>query len=177
MLFQVSQLRSISVKRKKGGLDEWINLSWLFTPFLNSHRVFFKHLLKAFKKNYIVDLQCSVNFCCDPAEWPSFTYMYTHTHTHTHTHTYMFFFSYYLFFFQGLHLQHMDTPRLGVKSELQLLACTTTTAMTDLSHICDLHLKSWQCRILNPLSKARDLARILMDITQIHYCWAVTGTP
>ena len=42
------------------------------------------------------------------------------------------------FFFLGLHLQHMDVPRLGVKLELQLLACTTATEMQDLSHICDL---------------------------------------
>jgi len=32
----------------------------------------------------------------------------------------------------------------------------TATAMPDPSHICDLHHSSWQCQILNPLSKARD---------------------
>ena len=31
------------------------------------------------------------------------------------------------------HLRHMEVPRLGVKLELQLLACTTATAMPDLS--------------------------------------------
>ena len=36
-----------------------------------------------------------------------------------------FFFS---FCFLGLHLQHMDVSRLGVKSELQLPAYTTATA-------------------------------------------------
>ena len=46
---------------------------------------------------------------------------------------------------------------LGVESELQVLAYTTaTTAMPDLSHICNLHHSSQQCLILNPLSKARD---------------------
>ena len=32
----------------------------------------------------------------------------------------------------------MEVPRLGVESELQLLACTTATATQDLSHVCDL---------------------------------------
>ena len=40
----------------------------------------------------------------------------------------------FLFFvFLGLHSWHMKVPRLGVKSELQLLAYTTTTATWDLS--------------------------------------------
>ena len=50
----------------------------------------------------------------------------------------------------------MEVPRLGVKSELQLLAYGTATAMLDLSCICDLHHNLWQPQILNPLSKARD---------------------
>ena len=32
----------------------------------------------------------------------------------------------FLLFFSGLHFGHMEVPRLGVKSELQLLAYTTT---------------------------------------------------
>ena len=67
-----------------------------------------------------------------------------------------YFFNYYLFAFFGLHLQHLEVPGLGVKSELQLLAYTTATAMLDLSSICGLHHSSWQCRILNPLSEVRD---------------------
>ena len=53
-------------------------------------------------------------------------------------------------------MQHMEVPRLGVKSELQLLAYVTATAIQDPSHICDLHHGSRQCRIFNPLSEARD---------------------
>ena len=34
--------------------------------------------------------------------------------------------------------QHMEVPRLGGKSELQLLAYTTGTALQDLSRIYDL---------------------------------------
>ena len=42
-----------------------------------------------------------------------------------------FFFFFSLLFFLGLHLQHMEIPRPGVESELQLLAYTTATAMPD----------------------------------------------
>ena len=63
-----------------------------------------------------------------------------------------------LFFFAllRLYLQHMEVPGLWVKSELQLPAYTTATAMPDPSCICKLHHSLWQCQILNPLSKARD---------------------
>ena len=52
----------------------------------------------------------------------------------------------------------MEVARLGVKSELQLLTHTQ-----DPSCLCDLPHSSWKCWILNPLSKARDQPRILMD--------------
>ena len=75
-------------------------------------------------------------------------------------HIYLFI---YLFCFLELHLWHMEVPRLGVESELQLPAYTTATAMRDASHICDLHHNSLQCWILNPLSKAWDRTHILTD--------------
>ena len=60
----------------------------------------------------------------------------------------------------------MEFPSPGIESELQLLAYTTATQ--NLSRICDLHHSSWQCKILNPLNKARDKTRILMDHIQAH---------
>ena len=45
-------------------------------------------------------------------------------------------------------------PRLGVKSELQLVTYTTATEMPDPSHICALHHSSRHHQILNPLSEA-----------------------
>ena len=45
-----------------------------------------------------------------------------------------------LFVFLGPHLWHMDISRLGVESELQLLARDGTLPLTD------------TCRVLNPLS-------------------------
>jgi len=46
-----------------------------------------------------------------------------------------------------------------------------------LSHVCDLHHSSWQRRILNPLSEARDRTRNLMVPSQIHFHCSTTGTP
>ena len=48
------------------------------------------------------------------------------------------------------------SSRLGVKSELQLLAYTTVTATLDPSRIHDLHCSLQQHQILNPLRKAMD---------------------
>ena len=62
--------------------------------------------------------------------------------------------------FLGPHLQHMEVPRLGVESELQLQAYDTAMAMLVLrlvlSCICDLHHSLWQPQILNPVSEARN---------------------
>ena len=71
----------------------------------------------------------------------------------------------------------MEVPRLGVRSELELLGYTTATATPDPSCICDLHHSSQQHQILNPLSEARDGTRVLLDTSQVCYCWVMTGTP
>ena len=60
------------------------------------------------------------------------------------------------FFFLGTHLWHMEVPRLGIESELLLLAYATATAIPDPGCICNLHHRLRQCQILNPLSKAKD---------------------
>ena len=66
-------------------------------------------------------------------------------------------FSLILFFcFLGLHLQHMDVSRLGVESELQMLAYATASATQDLSSVCDLHQSSRQCQILNPTDRGQE---------------------
>ena len=43
-----------------------------------------------------------------------------------------------LFFFLQPHLWHKEVSRLGVESEMQLLANATATATRDSNHICDL---------------------------------------
>ena len=70
---------------------------------------------------------------------------------------------FFLFLLLGLHLWHVEIPRLGGELELQLLVYTTGTATPDLNHTCDLPSSLWQCWIPNPLSEARDQTHILMD--------------
>ena len=73
----------------------------------------------------------------------NFDYMFTIT---CEFYTTFFFF---LSFFLGQHLWHMEVPRLGVRSELQLPA--TATAMWDLSHICNVDHSIMATQDSNPL--------------------------
>ena len=73
------------------------------------------------------------------------------------------------FIFLGPHLWHMEVPRLGFESELQLMAYATVTATWDPSHVCDLHHSSQQCQILNPLSEAKGRTCILVDTSWLRY--------
>ena len=66
-----------------------------------------------------------------------------------------------------LHLQHMEGPRPGVKSELQQPAYATAMAMPDSRHIYDLCHSLQQCQILNPLSETRDQICFLMDASWV----------
>ena len=75
----------------------------------------------------------------------------------------------YLFIiFLGPHSRHMEVPRVGVQSELQLMAYATATATLDPSCLCDLHHSSWQCWILNPPSEAMDGTHVLVDTIRVH---------
>ena len=60
-----------------------------------------------------------------------------------------------LFFFRATPTTY-GISQAGVQSELQLQAYTTATATGDSSQVCDLHHRSWQCQIFNPLIEARD---------------------
>ena len=70
----------------------------------------------------------------------------------------------------------MEYGSSQVKSELQLPAYTTATAMLDPSSICNLYHSLPHCQILNPLNEARDWTYVLTDTSQVHYHWATTGT-
>ena len=61
------------------------------------------------------------------------------------------------------------SSQVRVESELQPLASTiaTATATQDRSCVCNLHHSSWQHKILNPLSEARDRTLILLDNIQV----------
>ena len=70
----------------------------------------------------------------------------------------------------------MEVSRLGLN---RICSCRPTPQpqqcqIWDAS--CDLHYRSWQCRILNPLSKAKDWTCILVDTSWVRYYWATMGT-
>ena len=78
----------------------------------------------------------------------------------------------FVFFSLVLYLQHREVPRLGVGLDLQLPA--TATAM--------LHMQStWQLTAMpDPLTdwaRPRIEPTFLIVTSQVHYCWAMTGTP
>ena len=79
------------------------------------------------------------------------------------------------FCFLGPYLRHMEVPRLGVKSELQVPAYTIATR--DQSYVCNPHHSSHWRKIPNPLSEARDRTCILMDTSRISFCRATIGIP
>ena len=89
----------------------------------------------------------------------------------------MFCFLGFLFVFLGPYPRHMEVPRLGNESELQLSACITATTTQDPSCICDLHRSSWQCWIPDALSKARDRTCIPMDTSWTWFLCATMRTP
>ena len=60
------------------------------------------------------------------------------------------------------HPWHMEVPRLGVESELQLPAYTAASATRVPSHV-----SSRQCWILKPLNVARDRTHVLMDTSWV----------
>ena len=82
-----------------------------------------------------------------------------------------------LFYFCFLrpYLRHLETPRLGVESKLQLP--TTATATQDPSHAFNLHHSSQQHWTLDLLSEARDWNCILLDTRWVRFHQATMGTP
>ena len=100
----------------------------------------------------------------------------THGHKNELTPIYSIHKCSFYFCFLGSRPQHMEVPRRGAESELQLPARTTAAATWEASHVCDLHPSSRQHRILNPRSKARNRTHILMDPSRICFHCATTGT-
>ena len=88
----------------------------------------------------------------------------------------MLVFFFFSFVFLGPHPWHMEIPRLGVKSELQLPAYTTATAMPYPNCIFNLHHSSRQCQVLNPVIEARDKTCNLMVPSRICFHCTMMGT-
>ena len=72
------------------------------------------------------------------------------------------------FFFLGPHLWPMEVSRLGVESEVQLLAYTTATATLDqATSATSTKVCSIVGSLLSPLSGARDRTFFLMETSQV----------
>ena len=91
---------------------------------------------------------------------------YIHVYIYTHIYTYI-----YVCVFLGVHLQHMEVPRLG----LNWSCSCQLTPQPEQHQIWD--AAPQQHCILNPLSGARDRTHIPMDIRWVCYRWAIMGTP
>ena len=76
-----------------------------------------------------------------------------------------FHFFFFFFFFLRLHQWHMEVPRLGGQSELELPAYTTATAMRDPNFVIYTTAHS-NAGSLTPLSLARDQTRNLMVLVR-----------
>ena len=92
----------------------------------------------------------------------------------------LFWFAFCLFFsFLELHLWHMQLPRLGVESELQLPAYTMATAIAirDRSHVCNLYQSSWECQILTHWARPGIKPASSWILFRFITCWSIMGTP
>ena len=108
-----------------------------------------------------------------PIQQNDLAYMYIHPFSYTFkallcTPDFIFIFIFLFFFgFQGHTHGIWKFPGQGWNWSYKLLAYTTATATQDPSRISNLHHSSWQYRILNPPSKARDRTCVLMYASQV----------
>ena len=79
---------------------------------------------------------------------------------------------FFLFSFRAVHAAY-----IGVESDQQLLTYAAATAIRDSSCVCNIHHSPQQCWIPDPLNQSRDQTHILLDISQICFHCATTGTP
>ena len=83
------------------------------------------------------------------------------------------------FVFLGPYLQHMEVPWLGgpVRALAAGLHHSHSSARSKLCLLATPDHSSWQCRICNPPSEARDWTHFLIDTSWICYFWATMETP
>ena len=86
-------------------------------------------------------------------------------------------FFFFFFVFLGPHLWHMEVPRLGVESELQLLTYTTAIAMPDPSCICELHCSLRQSGFLTHWARPGVEPASSWILVRFLTRWATVGIP
>ena len=72
----------------------------------------------------------------------------------------------------------MEVPSSQAKARIGATAAGLhhSHSNSESEQFCELHHSSRQCRILNPLNKARDQTCILMGISQVCFCCAMADT-
>ena len=85
--------------------------------------------------------------------------------------------SFFLSFFLGLHLQHMEVTGLGVKLEVPLLANTTVTATWDPSCACDLTTSHGNTGSPTHWARPEIEAASSWILVGFVIYWATVGTP
>lgn len=75
----------------------------------------------------------------------------------------------FFFGFWGPHLQHMEVPRLGVRTGATAAGPphNHSNARSEMRCVWDLHHSSLQWQIINPLNETRDGTRVLRDTSLI----------
>ena len=84
----------------------------------------------------------------------------------------------FFFCFSGLHLRPMKVPRLrGPIGATAAGLCHSQSNSGSKQHLWATPQLTQQHQIPNPLSEARDQTCMLMETSQIHFCYSVMGTP
>ena len=93
-----------------------------------------------------------------------------------------FFFFFFLSFFRAVPMAYGSSQTYGSSQVRGQIRTVADGLHLSLSNVWSkLHL--WHTTAhsntgsLNPLSKARDWTRVIMDTSQVHYCWAITRSP
>ena len=95
---------------------------------------------------------------------------YNLSSTFSFSFSFLFFFLFFFLLFKAAPVAYGSSSARGLIRAVTT-AYATATAMPDPSHVCNLHHSSRQCRILNPLSEARDRNCIFLDTSQFPYHW------
>ena len=91
---------------------------------------------------------------------------------------FLFLFSFFFFFFFFFRTTPMAYVSSQTRGQIGATAVSLHHSHSNVGSKPCLTLchSSWQCWILNPLSKPRDQTQVLMDTSQVCYLWATTGT-
>ena len=132
----------------------------LHSPFFCTQSVFYQHnnmlLLNKFRKTVTREDHHRYSRHLKVKMWNLGVFpivLFLQSLRNSWTKCFSLFFQEVFFWGEAPNLWHMEFPRLGVQSELQLPDCPTATATPDPSRVCDLQHSTRQHWILKPLTE------------------------